>query len=68
MYSYVYQAMKAMLLAVAQYNEAFPTKSITSVACTGKVFSPNSTGLGTFYGEVHPDEAARQMSIAYKVP
>lgn len=52
---YVYLAMKAMLTAVRKHNEIAKDK-IKSVACTG---------LGTFYGKMDLEEAARQMHVAY---
>lgn len=52
----VYSAMWAMLLAVHRHNLADANK-ITSVACPG---------LGTATGRVSVDEAARQMSLAYR--
>ncbi len=50
-----YNAMWAMLLAVRGYNKIHPN-SINSVVCPG---------LGTGIGQIPPDEAARQMAIAY---
>lgn len=51
--------MKAMLTAVRQHNEAHLVagEQIHSVACTG---------LGTFYGKMEFEEAARQMALAYR--
>lgn len=56
---YVYLAMKAMLNAVKKFNlsQQENSKKIRSVVCTG---------LGTFYGKVPLNEAARQMALAYK--
>lgn len=56
---YCYSAMRAMLIAVKKHNEKCENDSdkIRSVACTG---------LGTFYGSMQFDEAARQMSLAYE--
>jgi len=55
---HVYLAMKAMLNAVKKHNSSTePGDRIKSVACTG---------LGTFYGKLALDEAARQMALAYK--
>jgi len=51
----VYSAMWAMLLAVRRHNAA-STARIRQVACPG---------LGTATGRVAPDEAARQMALAY---
>ncbi len=53
---YVYLAMKALLSEVRRFNKENTTKKIKSVACTG---------LGTFYGKMPYDEAARQMALAY---
>jgi O-acetyl-ADP-ribose deacetylase (regulator of RNase III) len=50
-----YIAMWAMLLAVEQHNRHHPHK-IATIACPG---------LGTGIGRVPPDEAARQMALAY---
>jgi O-acetyl-ADP-ribose deacetylase (regulator of RNase III) len=50
-----YIAMWAMLLAVEQHNRHHPRK-IATVACPG---------LGTGIGRILPDEAARQMALAY---
>ena len=52
----VYRAMWALLLAVRAHNAA-SEQPIQSVLCPG---------LGTGTGRVPPDEAARQMSLAYK--
>ncbi|MBN1887060.1 MAG: macro domain-containing protein [Thermoflexales bacterium] len=52
----VYVAMWAMLLAVRQHNRQAERK-IRIVACPG---------LGTGTGKVSPQEAARQMSLAYR--
>jgi len=55
----VYQAMWAMLLAVGRHNEtkASDVRRIETVACPG---------LGTATGRMPFDEAARQMSCAYR--
>ena len=50
-----YNAMWAMLLAVRKYNKIYPN-SIQSVVCPG---------LGTGIGQIPPNEAARQMALAY---
>ncbi len=50
-----YIAMRAMLLAVRQHNQN-SHKKINNVACPG---------LGTGIGQVPPNEAARQMALAY---
>jgi O-acetyl-ADP-ribose deacetylase (regulator of RNase III) len=50
-----YIAMWAMLLAVEQHNRHHPRK-IATITCPG---------LGTGIGRVPPDEAARQMALAY---
>ena len=50
-----YIAMWAMLLAVEQHNRHHPRK-IATIACPG---------LGTGIGRILPDEAARQMALAY---
>jgi O-acetyl-ADP-ribose deacetylase (regulator of RNase III) len=50
-----YVAMWAMLLAVEQHNRHADRK-ISSIACPG---------LGTGIGRIPPDEAARQMALAY---
>ena len=52
----VYTAMWAMLLAVRRHNGSSPSQ-IRKVACPG---------LGTATGRVPPDEAARQMALAYE--
>lgn len=59
----VYQAMKAMLIAVYKWNQgvdeskkAHNVNRINVVACTG---------LGTFCGEVPPKKAAKDMRMAY---
>jgi O-acetyl-ADP-ribose deacetylase (regulator of RNase III) len=52
----VYLAMWAMLLAVRRHNTSSSTR-IRTVACPG---------LGTATGRVAPDEAARQMALAYQ--
>lgn len=52
----VYVAMWAMLLAVHRHNRTAATP-IGTVACPG---------LGTGTGEMAPEEAARQMEIAYR--
>lgn len=51
----VYVAMKAMLLAVRDFNRI--ENRISTIACPG---------LGTATGRVEPEEAARQMALAYK--
>lgn len=53
----VYQAMFAMLRAVAQFNQHHKSFQIDTVACPG---------LGTATGQVPPGEAARQMALAYR--
>jgi len=54
---YVYLAMKAMLNAIKKHNQSSSyEEKIKSVACTG---------LGTFYGKMELEEAARQMALAY---
>lgn len=56
---YCYLSMRAMLIAVKKHNQiASESEQIKSVACTG---------LGTFYGQMQFDEAARQMHLAYDV-
>ncbi len=50
-----YIAMWAMLLAFEQHNRIHPRK-ISSIACPG---------LGTGIGRIAPEEAARQMALAY---
>jgi O-acetyl-ADP-ribose deacetylase (regulator of RNase III) len=50
-----YIAMWAMLLAVEQHNRHHDRK-IATIACPG---------LGTGIGRIAPDEAARQMALAY---
>ena len=52
----VYTAMWAMLLAVYRHNQTEPIK-IQTIACPG---------LGTATGRMPPDEAARQMALAYQ--
>ena len=52
----VYLAMFAFLRAIHQHNQSKERK-IKKVACPG---------LGTATGGVHPQEAARQMALAYK--
>ena len=52
---YVYSAMWAMLLAVRRHNRT-SAETIRTVACPG---------LGTATGRVAPEEAARQMALAY---
>ena len=52
----VYVAMWAMLLAVRRHNHSSPSQ-VRQVACPG---------LGTATGRVAPDEAARQMALAYE--
>lgn len=52
----VYNAMRAMLLAVRKHN-AEQTETIRIVACPG---------LGTGVGMMPPHVAARQMAVAYK--
>jgi O-acetyl-ADP-ribose deacetylase (regulator of RNase III) len=51
----VYAAMWAMMLAVRRHNRGSAAK-IRKLACPG---------LGTATGRVAPDEAARQMALAY---
>ena len=53
---YVFAAMWAMLVAVHQHNRQ-AERSIKSIACPG---------LGTSCGMVGPEEAARQMALAYR--
>ena len=53
---YVFAAMWAMLVAVHQHNRQAERK-IRSIACPG---------LGTCHGMVAPEEAARQMALAYR--
>jgi O-acetyl-ADP-ribose deacetylase (regulator of RNase III) len=53
---YVFSAMWAMLVAVHQHNRQAERK-IRHIACPG---------LGTSCGMVAPDEAARQMALAYR--
>jgi O-acetyl-ADP-ribose deacetylase (regulator of RNase III) len=53
---HVYLAMWAMLRAVHQHN-LVEAKKIAIVACPG---------LGTGTGKVTPNEAARQMALAYR--
>jgi O-acetyl-ADP-ribose deacetylase (regulator of RNase III) len=50
-----YIAMWAMLLAVEQHNR-HAERSISTIACPG---------LGTGIGRISPNEAARQMALAY---
>jgi O-acetyl-ADP-ribose deacetylase (regulator of RNase III) len=50
-----YIAMWAMLLAVEHHNRHHPQK-IATIACPG---------MGTGIGRIPPDEAARQMALAY---
>jgi O-acetyl-ADP-ribose deacetylase (regulator of RNase III) len=50
-----YIAMWAMLLAVEQHNRHHP-RQIATIACPG---------FGTGIGCIPPDEAARQMALAY---
>jgi O-acetyl-ADP-ribose deacetylase (regulator of RNase III) len=52
----IYSAMWAMLLTVYRHNRR-ADRIIKSVACPG---------LGTLTGRVAPDEAARQMALAYR--
>jgi O-acetyl-ADP-ribose deacetylase (regulator of RNase III) len=54
---HVYLAMWAMLLTVERHNRSAVQPSITTVACPG---------LGTGAGGMPPEEAARQMEIAYR--
>lgn len=54
---YVYKAMFAMLLAVIKFNKKH-SNVIKSVACPG---------LGTFFGEMDPEEAARLMGIWFLI-
>lgn len=56
----VYLAMKAMLDRVRGFNidyEEFPEDQINIVACPG---------LGTLTGRLSPEDAAKQMALAYK--
>jgi len=53
----VYRAMWAMLLAVHKHNQSKPEKLIKIIACPG---------LGTLTAGVEPEDASRQMSLAYK--
>jgi len=52
----VYQAMKAMLMAVQKHNENNPGSHIGTVVCCG---------LGTLSGSMPLEKAARQMALAY---
>jgi hypothetical protein len=52
----LFAAMWAMLVAVHQHN-CQAEREITSIACPG---------LGTCTGMVAPEEAARQMALAYR--
>jgi len=52
----VYKGMWAMLVAVHRHNLGSAVK-IETIACPG---------LGTLTGRVEPDEAARQMALAYR--
>lgn len=52
----VYTAMWAMLLAVRRHNRT-SERPIATVVCPG---------LGTGIGQMPPDEAARQMALAYR--
>ena len=52
----VYAAMWAMMLAAHRHNHSSSTK-IRKIACPG---------LGTATGRVPPNEAARQMALAYQ--
>jgi O-acetyl-ADP-ribose deacetylase (regulator of RNase III) len=52
----IYNAMWAMLLAIYRHNQQ-SAQTIKTVACPG---------LGTLTGHVSPDEAARQMALAYR--
>lgn len=52
----VYLAMWAMLVAINKHNQKEERK-INVIACPG---------LGTATGRVSPDEAARQMALAYR--
>ncbi|MBS1793214.1 MAG: macro domain-containing protein [Acidobacteria bacterium] len=52
----VYTAMWALLVAIDRHNRTAERK-IESLACPG---------LGTATGRVPPDEAARQMALAYR--
>jgi O-acetyl-ADP-ribose deacetylase (regulator of RNase III) len=53
---YVYTAMWALLIAVAEHNRS-SERQITTVACPG---------LGTATGQMPAAEAARQMAAAYR--
>ena len=53
----VYDAMRALLLAVRRHNERGDREPIDSIACPG---------LGTATGRVAPDVAARMMRMAYE--
>lgn len=55
----VYEAMFAMLRAIANYNKIVMDKDLR----INKVVCP---GLGTAAGRMIPMEAARQMAVAYK--
>jgi len=60
---YVYLAMKAMLRAVKDHN--LRVKNGTVSDTDSPIKSAACTGLGTFYGKMAFDEAARQMALAY---
>jgi O-acetyl-ADP-ribose deacetylase (regulator of RNase III) len=53
----VYVAMFALLRAIGTHNQTNEGRKIEMVACPG---------LGTQAGKVNPNEAARQMHLAYK--
>ena len=70
---YVYLAFKAMLTAVRDHNvlalqqaAASSTSSTASEPTLRPIRSVACTGLGTFYGKMALDEAARQMALAFK--
>jgi O-acetyl-ADP-ribose deacetylase (regulator of RNase III) len=54
---YVYNAMRAMLLAVRAHNRDHPDRSFRVIACPG---------LGTATGMMAFSEAARQMALAWR--
>lgn len=65
---YVYLAMKAMLRAVHRHNakEAKKLQGEAGEQVSRQIKRVVCTGLGTFYGKMALDEAARQMALAYR--
>lgn len=63
--SYVYSAMKAMLIAVQKHNESCVSDNKMDLGYKSKINTVVCPGLGTNAGRVPAEEAAKMMSLAF---